>query len=153
MDTPLRRRRTARTTKLLLGLFSVMSAWSCGSAEEPHPYTKAVGAADEGSTIQTLRTISSAQGQYRASTGAYGSFSALNKAGMLDMRFAADAPTLKGYRFTMDVSSPQAFTVNADPEATESQPAIGSRHFFLDPNGVIRVNGQQPAGPGDPPLQ
>ena len=152
MNTPLRRRRAARSTKVSLVLLSLLGALSCGSSEGLNSYTKAVGAADEGSTIQTLRTIASAQGQYRAAHGEYGSFGALNKAGMLDVRFAADSPTLKGYRFTMNASE-TAFTVKADPEATESQPAIGSRHFLLDANGVIRVNATQPAGPGDPPLQ
>ena len=153
MNTPLRRRHPAPSTKLSLALLSVLSALACGSSEGLNSYTKAVGAADEGSTIQTLRTIASAQGQYRAAHGEYGSFTALNKAGMLDVRFAADSPTLKGYRFTM-IASSTAFTVNADPEATESQPAIGSRHFFMDSSdGVIRANSKQPAGPGDPPQQ
>ena len=151
MNTPQRRKHFACTVMLLLIL---LTALSCSSSDAGlNSYTKAVGAADEGSTIQTIRTIASAQGQYRAATGEYGSFSALNKAGMLDVRFAADSPTLKGYRFTMNPGA-NSFTINADPEATESQPAIGSRHFFMDSSdGVIRANSKQAAGPGDPPQQ
>lgn len=153
MNTPQRRKHFIRSVMVLLAL-SLLTALSCSSSSEGlNSYTKAVGAADEGSTIQTLRTIASAQGQYRAANGEYGTFSALNKAGMLDVRFAADSPTLKGYRFTMNAGA-NNFTINADPEATESQPAIGVRHFFLDSNdGVIHANSKQAAGPGDPPQQ
>ena len=153
MKSSLRRKHFFRSVMLLVALLTLLTALSCSSSEGLNSYTKAVGAADEGSTIQTLRTIASAQGQYRAANGEYGTFSALNKAGMLDVRFAADSPTLKGYRFTMNAGADN-FTVNADPEATESQPAIGVRHFFLDSNdGVIRANSKQAAGPGDPPQQ
>lgn len=154
MNTPLGRKGAAGSgIKLSLALLSLLIVWSCGSSEGLNSYTKAVGAADEGSTIQTLRTIASAQAQYRAANGEYGSFGALTKAGMLDARFAGDAPTLKGYRFTMSANS-TTFSVNADPQATESQPAIGSRHFFLDSSdGVIRANSKQPASAGDPPQQ
>ena len=149
MNTPLRRKYFTGSVMLMLALLTM----SCASTEEPHPYTKAVGAADEGFTIQTIRTIASAQGQYRAANGEYGTFGALNKAGMLDVRFAADSPTLKGYRFTMNPGA-NSFTINADPGATENQPAIGVRHFFMDSNdGVIRANSKQAAGPGDPPQQ
>ena len=153
MQTPQRSTRFSRSVMFVLGLVILPTALSCSSSEGLNSYTKAVGAADEGSTIQTIRTIASAQGQYRAAHGEYGTFSALNKAGMLDVRFAADSPTLKGYRFTMNPGA-NSFTINADPEATESQPAIGSRHFFMDSNdGVIRANSKQAAGPSDPPQQ
>jgi type II secretory pathway pseudopilin PulG len=154
MNTSLGRKGAAgNTIKLSLALLSLLIGASCSSSEGLNSYTKAVGAADEGAAIQTLRTIASAQAQYRAANGEYGSFDALTKGGMLDVRFAADAPTLRGYRFTMNAKS-ETFTINADPQATESQPAIGSRHFFLDSSdGVIRANSKQPAGAGDPPQQ
>ena len=123
---------------------------SCGSPGLDS-YTKAVGAADEGVAIQTIRTIVTAQEQYRATQDEYGSFDALTKAGVLDARFASEAPNLKGYRFTMNAGA-TSFSINADPEASDKQPAIGIRHFYLDSSdGVIRSNSKQPASASDPP--
>ena len=131
-------------------IFFALLGTSCGSAGL-ESYTKAVSAADEGMAIQTIRSIVTAQEIYRATHEEYGSFDALTKAGVLDARFAGEAPNLKGYRFTMSPST-TSFTIHVDPEATEKQPAIGGRHFFLDAaDGVIRSNSTQPAGPGDPP--
>jgi hypothetical protein len=127
-----------------------MLGTSCGSAGL-ESYTKAVSAADEGMAIQTIRSIVTAQEVYRATHDEYGSFDDLNKAGALDARFTGEAPNLKGYRFTMSPSA-TSFTIHVDPEATEKQPAVGGRHFFLDSaDGLIRSNATQPAGPGDPP--
>lgn len=152
MNTPLCRKSFAGSVfKLSLAVFSLLLVLSCGSSEGLNSYTKAVGAADEGFAIQTIRTIATAQGQYMATHAEYGSFDALTKAGVLDARFASDAPVLKGYRFTMSADAAN-FSINADPQTSESQPAIGSRHFFLDSgDGVLRVNAQQPASASDPP--
>ena len=144
------RERQARATAGLIAVAIILVSSSCGSTGLDS-YTKAVGAADEGLAIQTIRTIVTAQQQYRATHDEYGSFDALTKAGILDARFVGDAPNLKGYRFTMSVAT-DAFTINADPQASETQPAIGGRHFYLDSNdGVIRSNLKQPAGASDPP--
>jgi hypothetical protein len=135
---------------LIAVIVFAMFGTSCGSAGL-ESYTKAVSAADEGMAIQTMRSIVTAQEIYRATHEEYGSFDALTKAGVLDARFAGEAPNLKGYRFTM---SPNAttFTIHVDPEVTEKQAAVGGRHFFLDSaDGVIRSNSTQAAGPGDPP--
>jgi hypothetical protein len=135
---------------LVAVIFFAMLGTSCGSAGL-ESYTKAVSAADEGMAIQTIRSIVTAQEIYRATHDEYGSFDALTKAGVLDARFAGEAPNLKGYRFTMSPSA-TSFTINVDPEATEKQAAVGGRHFFLDSaDGVIRSNSTLPAGPGDPP--
>jgi Tfp pilus assembly protein PilE len=123
---------------------------SCGSPGL-NSYTKAVGAADEGLAIQTIRTIATAQEQYRATHDEYGNFDALTKAGILDARFTGDAPNLRGYRFTMSAAATN-FSINADPQASENQPAIGGRHFYFDSSdGVIRANPKQPASASDPP--
>ena len=134
---------------VLLLLFS-----SCGgrSSEGLGVYPKAVGAADEASAIQSLRTISSAQTQLQATTGAYGTFDALTRAGLLDARFAGATPNLRGYKFTMSVSD-SAYSINADPQTTETQPTTGSRHFYLDSSdSSIHVNTTQPASKSDPVL-
>jgi hypothetical protein len=115
-------------------------------------YPKAVGATDEASAIQSLRTIATAQQQLKATRGAYGGFDALTQAGLLDLRFAGRAPNLKGYRFTMNVTDSD-FSVNADPQTTETQPTTGVRHFYLDSaDNSIHVNTMQVASRNDPVL-
>jgi len=114
-------------------------------------YPKAVGAADEGFAIQALRTIATAQTQFKVTRGSYGDFDSLTQAGLLDQRFASATPTLKGYRLSMK-SAENEFTVNADPE-TQPQGTTGSRHFYLDSSdNAIHVNATQAAGKTDPIL-
>jgi len=108
-------------------------------------------AADEGSAIQALRNIATAQTQAKAMRGAYADFDSLVQAGFLDQRFAGSNPTLRGYRFAMSASE-NGFMVNADPPA-QTGPSTGSRHFYMDSteNG-IHVNSSQPATKQDPLL-
>jgi hypothetical protein len=141
----------------LAALFTVVLVFlaSCSSGNSsggPGVYPKAIGAADETSAIQSLRTIATAQGQLKAARGSYGNFDALVQAGFLDQRFSGDAPNLRGYRFTMKVTDSD-FTVNADPEITQTQPTSGSRHFYLDPSdNAVHVNAGQQASRNDPTL-
>ncbi len=137
---------------LLVGALVLASCSSGSSSEGPGVYPKAMGAADEASAIQSLRTIATAQQQLKATQGSYGTFDALTQAGMLDARFAGSAPNLKGYRFTMNVTDSD-FSVNADPQTTETQPTTGVRHFYLDSNdNSIHVNVRQTASKNDPAL-
>ena len=140
----------------VLGLFLVALVFaSCSSGDSSKGlgvYPKAVGAADEASAIQSLRTIATAQQELKATRGAYGNFDALTQAGLLDARFAGSTPNLKGYRFTMNVTDSD-FSVNADPQTTEAQPTTGVRHFFLDStDNSIHVNVKQAASKDDPVL-
>jgi hypothetical protein len=113
-------------------------------------YPKAMGAADEGSTIQTLRTIATAEGQLKATRGVYGNFETLTQSGYLDQRFAGPTPNLRGYRFTISATDAE-FAVNADPQTTETQPTTGSRHFYLDSSdNAVHANPTQPASKNDP---
>jgi len=146
--TPKRRILTA-TALICLTVLSL----SCGNkAEGPAVYSKAVGAADEGSAIQTLRTIASAQTQAKAMRNSYASFDTLVQLGFLDTRFAGETPNLRGYRFSMTANESQ-FAVNADPQITENSPTTGSRHFYFDSSdNTIHVNPSQPATRHDPPL-
>ena len=108
---------------------------------------KAVDAADETSTIQTLRTIFSAQTQAKAVRGSYADFPGLADGGFLDARFSSPTPTLRGYRFSMSASAGE-FSVNADP----IEPASG-RHFYIDSNDeAIHVNPTAGASRSDPTL-
>ncbi len=126
---------------------------SCSSSSEGlGVYPKAVGASDEGFTIQSLRTIATAEMQLKATRGSYGDFDALTQAGFLDTRFVGQSPNLKGYRYTIKASDSD-FVVNADPQTTETQPTTGVRHFYLDSlENVIHVNAARPASKDDPAL-
>jgi hypothetical protein len=145
-------RRFNPSTALLL-LLALLTACSSGSSPEGSgAYTKAVGAADEGSAIQTLRTIATAQTQAKTMRGAYGDFMTLTQAGLLDPRFASAVPNLRGYRFTMTATESD-FSVTADPQATETNPTTGVRHFYLDSSdNAIHVNSTQTASKKDPLL-
>jgi hypothetical protein len=141
----------SRALLMLLVIFS-----SCGgsgkTSEGLGVYPKAIGAADEAAAIQSSRAISSAQTQFQATNGAYGTFEALTQRGFLDQRFAGAAPNLKGYQFTMLVTD-TGFSVNADPQTSETQPATGTRHFYLDSSDLaIHVNANQAASKSDPVL-
>ena len=140
----------------VLGLFFVaLVLASCSSGDSSKGlgvYPKALGAADEASAIQSLRTIATAQQELKATRGAYGNFDALTQAGLLDARFAGSTPNLKGYRFTMNATDSD-FSLNADPQTTEAQPTTGVRHFYLDStDNSIHVNVRQAASKDDPVL-
>lgn len=145
------------TSRKWSGLFGLIvcalafAACSSGSSSEGlGVYPKAVGAADEASAIQSLRTIATAQQQLKAMRGAYGGFDALTQAGLLDTRFVGNSPNLRGYRFTMNATDSD-FSVNADPQTTEKQPTTGVRHFYLDStDNSIHVNAGQAASKTDP---
>ena len=134
---------------LLVGALVLASCSSGNSSNGLGVYPKAEGGADEASAIQSLRTIATAQAEMRATRGVYGNFDALTQAGLLDARFAGSTPNLRGYRFTMNVTDSD-FSVNADPQATETQPATGVRHFYLDSaDNSIHVNTTQAASKND----
>ena len=141
---------------LLVELFVVVVVFaSCSPGDSSKGlgvYPKALGAADEASAIQSLRTIATAQQELKATRGVYGNFDALTQAGLLDARFVGSAPNLRGYRFTMNATDSD-FSVNADPQATETQPTTGVRHFYLDSaDNSIHVNAGQAASKNDPVL-
>jgi hypothetical protein len=128
-------------------------SFSCSNKTEgPAVYSKAVGAADEGSAIQSLRTIATAQTQAKAMRNSYASFDGLVQLGFLDTRFSGETPNLRGYKFSMTANEDQ-FAVNADPQVTENSPTTGSRHFYFDSaDNTIHVNPTQSATRQDPPL-
>lgn len=143
-------RRVAKLIGALLGLALLASCSSGGSSGGLETLPKAMGAADEASTIQALRTIATAEMQLKASRGSYGDFAALTQAGFLDSRFAGATPNLRGYRFAITASDSD-FTVNADPQTTETQPTTGSRHFYLDStDNAVHANAKQAASKSDP---
>ena len=141
-------------THTLAGFFGLLICAvllaSCSSSGGLGALPKAMGAADEGFAIQALRTIASAETQMKVTRGSYGDFDALTQAGYLDQRFAGQTPNLKGYRFTISASESD-FSVNADPQTTETQATTGSRHFYLDSSeNSVHANPKQPASKNDP---
>src|ERR1700704_4558606 len=135
--------RVAKRLRLLGLLMSVVFLGSCASGNSSEGlgvYPKAMGAADEGSAIQTVRTIATAESQLKATRGSYGDFEALTQAGYLDSRFAGRTPDLQGYRFTISANDAE-FTINADPQVTQTHPTTGTRHFYLDgSDNAVHVN-------------
>ena len=143
-------KRFAVLLGLLVGIALLPSCASGNSSGGLGVYPKAMGAADEGSAIQTLRTIATAEGQLKATRGSYGDFEALTQGGYLDQRFAGRTPNMRGYRFTISATESE-FTVNADPETTEKQPTTGVRHFYLDgSDNAVHANPTQAASKTDP---
>src|SRR6185369_1635073 len=115
----------------ILLLFACCFLTSCASSgtDGLRAYPKAVGAADEASAIQALRTIASAQTQAKAMRNSYADFDTLVQLGFLDRRFAGTNPNIRGYRFSV-VAKPDEFAVNADPDPSQTAPTTGSRHFY-----------------------
>jgi hypothetical protein len=131
----------------LLGIALFVSSCSSNAPGSRGTLQKAVDAADETATIQTLRTIVSAQTQAKAIRGSYADFPGLVDGGFLDARFSNSAPALKGYRFSMSANAAE-FSINADP----IDPASG-RHFYIDSNDdAIHVNANAGASKSDPTL-
>ena len=145
--------KSKRVTWICLIAVLFLSACSSGkSSDGLGAYPKSVSAVDETSTIQTLRTIATAQLQSKATRGSYGDFNSLVQAGLLDTRFIGGTPNIRGYLFTM-AASENDFSVNADPQPTQAQPTTGARHFYLDSSdNVIHVNQGQKASKSDPAL-
>jgi hypothetical protein len=142
--------RLAATLGVLWGLVLLTSCSSGNSGGGLGAYPKAMGAADEASAVQTLRTIATAEAQLKATRGSYGDFETLTQSGYLDQRFAGPAPNLRGYRFIISATEAE-FTVRADPQTTETQPTTGVRHFYLDGiDNAVHANPTQPASKSDP---
>jgi len=137
---------------LLVFTCGLLSSCTPSGSEGLGAYPKAIGAAEEGSAIQALRTIASAQTQAKAMRNSYENFDSLVQLGFLDQRFAGANPNLRGYRFSI-VASENQYSVNADPQTTPNAPTPASRHFYLDSSdNTIHVNSSQPATKQDPVL-
>jgi type IV pilus assembly protein PilA len=101
-------------------------------------------AANEGSAISSVRTITSAEATYQATTGAgsYGDLAALNIARLVDSALSGstiDNPK-SGYAFaaTPDVDSPNAqYLTTASTSRPTGATATGSRNFASDSTGLI----------------
>ena len=108
-------------------------------------------AANEGSAVTSLRTITTASQQYRTRFGRYpGRLSDFSDNDYFDTILgAADSPPGKsGYLFLYSggMSTWQAEAHPIDPEFT------GRRYFFVDGSGIIYFHETAPARPTDQPI-
>ena len=100
-------------------------------------------AANEGSAIASIRTITSAEATYQATTGAgaYGDLAGLNAAGLVDTALSGSSSTPKsGYKFvaTPDTATPNAqYLATAATASASGLAATGTRNFASDATGVI----------------
>jgi len=100
-------------------------------------------AANEGSAVASIRTLTSAEATYQATTGAgaYGNLAGLNSAGLVDSALSNSATTPKsGYKFvaTPDATTPNSLYLATASTATASGlAATGTRNFASDATGMI----------------
>jgi type IV pilus assembly protein PilA len=101
-------------------------------------------AANEGSAVASIRTITSAEATYQATTGAglYGSLAAMNTAGLVDSTLSGSTilNPKSGYAFaaTPDATTPRAqYLATASTATATGLTATGSRNFASDATGVI----------------
>ena len=117
--------------------------------------------ANEGSAISSMRTLHGANVTYQSTAG-NGSFAAslaaLNTAGLIDTVFSSAttaANAKSGYVYTYDGTKvgdkPSVFTTVAAPATGTGVTATGTRAFFIDESGVMRVTvGTSSAAPATP---
>jgi len=101
-------------------------------------------AANEGSAIATVRTLTSAQATYAATTGggAYApDLAALNGQGLIDSTLASGSKS--GYSFVSTgagagkAADPRRYLSTATPQSVGTVTATGTRKFASDATGVI----------------
>jgi type IV pilus assembly protein PilA len=123
-------------------------------------------AANEASAVGILRTYNTAMVTYVAkcqNAGFPGSVQNLGpgsgdcqRANLVGAAFAAPDATKSGYRFFYspgladNLGRVVSYTITADPITDNT---TGTRHFFVDESGVIRVSRGVPATVESPPLQ
>ena len=101
-------------------------------------------AANEGSAVASMRTMTSAEATYASTTGAgqYGDLSALAAEGLVDSVLGGSGGK-SGYSFVATPSGtgaaddPWLYLSTATPQAVASVTATGTRKFASDPTGVI----------------
>jgi hypothetical protein len=135
-----------------LFLFFLSSCTAGDSSGGAGVYPKAVSAVDETSTIQTLRTIATAQAQAKATKGSYRRLQHSGSGRLFGSAFRerdADSERLS----IQDDRRRNRLSVNADPQASAGQATTGARHFYLDStDNTIHANQSQTASKSDPAL-
>src|SRR5256885_14375016 len=100
-------------------------------------------AANEGSAIASLRTMTGAEATYQSTKGAgqYGSLTDLQTEGLIDSVLGAG--TKSGYAYTVDATlvssstAPARFDASCVPQSASGIGATGTRSFYTNESGVI----------------
>lgn len=120
-------------------------------------------AANEGSAIYSLRTISAAQMTYQSQYQKYGTLEELAAVNLIDPKLASG--TKNGYRFTVSLSEENSAAASDVSDASLGGFAVsgvpleyrhsGMRSFFVDETAVIHAadNVGLPSSAADPPLE
>ena len=96
-------------------------------------------AANEGSAVASIRTLTSAEATYQATSGAgsYGDLAALQAGGLIDAALAGSGTTPKsGYNFVATTATSD-YLVTASTAVASGMAATGTRNFASDATGMI----------------
>jgi type IV pilus assembly protein PilA len=123
---------------LILSIVSLVSAVPVGLAAIAIPNLLAARrAANEGSAIHSLRTISSAQEVYHSTFNKYATLSELGTSSLIDRQLASG--TKNGYNFTVELTTGDT---NLEGFAAVGVPityrSTGNRSFYVDETQIIR---------------
>ena len=111
-------------------------------------------AANEGSAIYCLRTITGAEATYRSTAGAgeYGDLSDLYTEGLIDSVLGTAPNRKSGYIFAMiplasSMTAPARYDATSTPSIATGLGATGTRSFYSNESGVIyfQTGGTAPA--------
>ena len=104
-------------------------------------------AANEGSAIASLRTLTGAQATYHATKGGgeFGTLADLMGAGLIDSVLGSTPYTKAGYVFDMTAlpsgaTAPARYDATSIPQSFSILGATGSRSFYSNESGVIYFN-------------
>ena len=119
-----------------------------------------VRSTNEAAAIKTLGTIATVQVAYYNSKNrsAYGTFDQLVESGLLDKRFAGDAPVVDGYVYVMTVTpksanQPPAYGCQANPQQPTGVTATGNQFFYKGSDtSTVHTNPEKPATAEDAPV-
>jgi len=99
-------------------------------------------AANEGSAIASMRTLTGAEASYQAAKGAgfYGDLAALQAEGHVDAVIGAGSKSGYGFAITPmdpDATHPARYDATSVPDAASGIVATGTRSFYSNESGVI----------------
>ena len=109
-------------------------------------------AANESSSVASLRAIASGQMAYRHTQGAYATLAGLGSESVIDSVLASGSKS--GYLFASDPGTDPTmqFTAAAEPAVSSGIGASGTRFYFVSEDQVIRFNSGAPADSTSSPL-
>ena len=109
-------------------------------------------AANEASSVASLRAIASGQMAYRHTQGAYDTLAGLGSESVIDSVLASGSKS--GYLFASDPGTDPTmqFTAAAEPAVSSGIGASGTRFYFVSEDQVIRFSVGAPADSTSSPL-